>query len=104
MKYSSVQLTLIGSEVLRWIRNILWFEYSQIIIKFYHFFNDFLKCLQEKFWVVFFLLNALLTSLSYIDFVPYVHFKTKQNLYLNEHALTARLIAIHISCISCSFF
>ena len=25
-----------------------------------------------------------LTSLSYIDFVPYVHFKTKHNLYLNE--------------------
>ena len=26
-----------------------------------------------------------LTSFSYIDFVPYIHFKTKHNLYLNEH-------------------
>ena len=29
-----------------------------------------------------------LTSLSYIDFEPEVHFKTKHNSYLNEHAFT----------------
>ena len=35
--------------------------------------------------------------LTYIDFVPYVHFKTKQNLYryLNEHAINAWLIVLH---------
>ena len=33
-----------------------------------------IHCLLEDFWVVCFLLNVLyLTSLSYIDFVPYVH-------------------------------
>ena len=32
-----------------------------------------------------------LTSLSYIDLVPYDHFKTKHNLYLNEYALNAGL-------------
>ena len=35
--------------------------------------------------------------LTFIDFVPYVHFKTKQNLYryLNEHAINAWLIVLH---------
>ena len=42
-----------------------------------------------------------LTSLSYIDLVPYVHFNTKYNLYTNEHALNAWLIVLHISWISC---
>ena len=37
-----------------------------------------------------------LTSLLYIDLVPYVNFKTKHYLYLNEHALTAWLIVLHI--------
>ena len=62
-----------------------------------------LKCLQEKIWVVCFLLNALLNIFSYIDFVPNVHFETKHNLYLNEHALNAWLIALHITCISFFF-
>ena len=41
-----------------------------------------------------------------IDFVPtYVLFKTKHNyLYLNELALTAWLIVLHISYISYYFF
>ena len=34
-----------------------------------------------------------LTSPSYIDFVPYVHFKTKHNLYLNEYALNVICMA-----------
>ena len=33
-----------------------------------------------------------------------VHFKTKHNVYLNEHALTEWLIVLHISCISNNFF
>ena len=37
-----------------------------------------------------------LTSLSYIDLTPYVHFKTKHNLYSNEHALNAWLIVLHM--------
>ena len=46
-----------------------------------------------------FLLNALFNILSYIDFVPNVHFKTKHNIYLND-ALNAWLFVLHISCIS----
>ena len=41
-----------------------------------------------------------LTSLSFIDFVPDVHFKTKHNLFLNE----LHDIVLHISCISSYFF
>ena len=37
----------------------------------------------------------------YIDFEPYVYFKTKQNLCLNELALNAWHIVLHISFISC---
>ena len=36
------------------------------------------------------------TSLLYIDFVPYIHFKTKRNKYrhLNEHALNVWLFVL----------
>ena len=69
----------------------------------FYFFFLFFNVLLKKFWVVCLLSNALLylTSLSYIDFVPYVYFKTKHNLYLNEHSLNAWLIVLHISWISC---
>ena len=33
-----------------------------------------------------------ITSLSYIDFVPYFLFKTKHNLYLNEHGRKTVLV------------
>ena len=45
-----------------------------------------------------------LTSLSYIEFVHYDHFKTKHNLFLNEHSLNACPIVLHLSWISCYFF
>ena len=42
-----------------------------------------------QYWKAF---GVSLKSLSYIDLVPYVHFKIKHNLYSNEHALNAWLI------------
>ena len=36
-----------------------------------------------------------LTSLSYIDFVPYVHFKTEHN-FLNEYSFNAWLIVLQL--------
>ena len=64
---------------------VFWFEYSQIIFLFLWFF---FYSLQEKFWVACFLLNALLNILIF-----YLMFIFKQNnLYKNEHALTAWFI------------
>ena len=45
-----------------------------------------------------------LTSLSYIDFVSYVYFKTKHNLYLNGHSLNACFIVLHLSWLSTEDF
>ena len=73
---------------------------------FYHFLWFFKKRLLVKFWVVCFLSNALLNfSFTYIDFVPYVHFKTKHKFYgyVNEHALIAWLIVLDICSKSCLF-
>ena len=51
------------------------------------------KYLLEKFWVVCFYQMFYLTSPSYIDFVYYVHFKIKHNLYLSEYALNVKCMA-----------
>ena len=63
-----------GSVVSCWFRTNLWEDvvklcFKKILMIFF--------CILEKFRVVCFLLNALLTSVSYIDFVHYVHFKTQ---------------------------
>ena len=37
-----------------------------------------------------------LTYLSYIDFVTYVYFKPKHNLYVNEHSFNTWLIVLQL--------
>ena len=99
-------LILNGCRLAYWYRvgsvtnseRMFWLEYGQIIIFFI--FYDFFLLFTWKVLCSLFSIECFI----YIDFVPYVHFKTKHNLHLHEHPLTAWLIDLHLSCISCYFF
>ena len=75
--------------------SMFWFEYGRIFLIIFLMFTR--KVLGSLFSIYCFTKHLFHMLILYLM----LNLKTKHNFYSNEHALTAWLIVLHISCISC---